>query len=155
VLPYRVIGDGDVVLLRDCGVAVDAKLHPAAKDGAENTGVVVLLRADQFIETIGTMWRPVAMGFDDEAACGGFELHPEGVGSLLMPERQSEQAANDKLNHVLQSSLSRSRNNSLFVPELLLLGLIESKGVRIAEIISLTIVSRRNYCGDGHSCPGD
>jgi hypothetical protein len=49
---------------------------------------------------------PVAVGFDDEAACGGFELHAEDLRSLVAPEGQRKQEANDKLDHVIQSSLS-------------------------------------------------
>jgi hypothetical protein len=45
------------------------------------------------------------VGFDDEAACGGFELHAEDFGSFVMPEGESEQEADDELSHVLQSSV--------------------------------------------------
>jgi hypothetical protein len=107
VLLEWVIRDGDVaLLLRDCGIAVDAELHPAAGDDAEKTGVVEVLCADQFIETIGTVRGPDAMGFDDEAACSGFELHAEDFGGLVVPDWQSEQEADEELSHVLQSSLS-------------------------------------------------
>jgi len=75
------------LLLRDRGVAVDAELHPAAGNDAEKTGVVVILRADQIIETIDALGGPVAMGFDEEGARGGFEFHAEEFGSLVVPER--------------------------------------------------------------------
>jgi hypothetical protein len=88
VLLERIIGDGDAaLLLRDGGVAVDTELHPAAGDDTEKTRVVVILRADQLVETIGAMGRPIAVGFDDEAACGGFEFHAEDCGSLVVAER--------------------------------------------------------------------
>jgi hypothetical protein len=74
------------LLLGDGGVAVDAELRPAAGDDAEKTGVVVVLRADQLIETIGAMGGPVAMGFDEEGACGGFEFHAEDLGRFVVGE---------------------------------------------------------------------
>jgi hypothetical protein len=64
-----------------------------AGDDAEKTGVVVVLRTDQLIETVGAVGRSVAMDFDGEAACGGklpvvvSKFHAEDGGRFVATER--------------------------------------------------------------------
>jgi hypothetical protein len=148
------------LLLRDCGVAVDAELHPAAGDDAEETGVVVVLHLNQIIETIGAVGGPVAMGFDEEAACGGFEFHAEDFGRLVVPEGQDKKEA-EQVSHVVQSTFaslravrSSTRSFLFFSPGSFgAKDTIEKKRVNYSLRILLTIVSVPDYCGDGHSCP--
>ena len=104
VLLQRVVRDGDVaLLLRNCGVAADAELHPTARHDAKETGVVVVLRADQGVEAVGTVRRPVAMGFDDEVAGSGLDFYAEDLGGGTVRKGESEQKA-EQIDHFEQIS---------------------------------------------------
>jgi hypothetical protein len=53
------------------------------------------------------------MGFDEEAACGGFEFHAEDFGSLVMPEGQSKEEA-EQISHAIQSIFGAFSSCAIF-----------------------------------------
>ena len=87
VLDERVVGDRDVaLLLGDVGFSADAELCPTAGYDAEEARVVVVLRANQLVEPIGAVRRPIAVRFDDKATGGGLELNAIDRWDFVMSE---------------------------------------------------------------------
>ena len=68
--------------LRDLGIAGDAKLNPAPRNDPEEARFVVVMLADQLIETVSTIRRPIAMGLDDEASGGCLDLGSKDSGRM-------------------------------------------------------------------------
>jgi hypothetical protein len=103
VLFEGVVGDGvRALLLRDFRGASYAELHPAARNDAEEARVVVVLRANEIVEAVCSVWGPVAVGFDDEAAGRGLKLYTEDGGRFGVAKRESQNKA-EQVSHAIQS----------------------------------------------------
>jgi hypothetical protein len=68
--------------------------------------LIEVFDADQFVETVHAARGPGFVGFDDEGALGGFELHLEnirdddfGCGFLTGSERQAEKSERNETVH--------------------------------------------------------
>ena len=65
---------------RDFRIAIDAELRPAAGTDPEEPGVIVVTAADEIVETIRTVRRPIPMHFDLDRATIRVESDAELIG---------------------------------------------------------------------------
>jgi hypothetical protein len=106
------------------------------------------------------------VGFDDEVAGCRVEFYAENLRSPEMAEGKCQQEAED-VNHALQNTLRQVRSlesqcaifgfapKNLMVFSKMAIQAVENEVLIFARRKLLTMISRSDYCGDGHSCPGD